>query len=95
MVDGVTNFADLVEHFETKGGTGFVAAKYSGDPAVDAKLAEIGPDHPLPAVRTVPQRGQVPRHRRVLNRRCDLRQGLLVQYRYHSVLRQTPHGPAL
>ena len=42
MVDGVANFADLVEHFETKGGTGFVAAKYSGDPAVDAKLAELG-----------------------------------------------------
>jgi len=42
MVDGIANFADLVEHFETKGGTGFIAAKYSGDSAVDAKLAELG-----------------------------------------------------
>jgi prolyl-tRNA synthetase len=42
MVDGVANFADLVEHFETNGGTGFVTAKYSGDPVVDAKLGELG-----------------------------------------------------
>jgi len=42
MVDGIANFADLVEHFETKGGTGFIVAKYSGDPAVDAKLTELG-----------------------------------------------------
>jgi prolyl-tRNA synthetase len=42
LVEGVANFADLVEHFGTKGGTGFVTAKYSGDPAVDAKLGELG-----------------------------------------------------
>ncbi len=42
MVEGIASFADLVEHFETKGGTGFVTAKYSGDPAVDAKLGELG-----------------------------------------------------
>jgi prolyl-tRNA synthetase len=42
MVEGVASFSDLVEHFETKGRTGFVTAKYSGDPAVDAKLGELG-----------------------------------------------------
>ncbi|MBV8650991.1 MAG: proline--tRNA ligase, partial [Alphaproteobacteria bacterium] len=42
MVEGLASYADLVEHFETKGGTGFVTAKYSGDPAIDAKLGEIG-----------------------------------------------------
>ena len=42
MVEGISNFAELHEHFEAKGGTGFVTAKYSGDPAVDAKLGELG-----------------------------------------------------
>jgi prolyl-tRNA synthetase len=42
MVEGVANFADLREHFEVKGGTGFVRAKYSGDPSIDAKLGELG-----------------------------------------------------
>ncbi|GGF02991.1 proline--tRNA ligase [Aliidongia dinghuensis] len=42
MVEGLANYADLVEHFEKKGGTGFVVGKYSGDPMIDAKLGEIG-----------------------------------------------------
>jgi len=42
MVDGIASFADLREHFEAKGGTGFVIAKYSGDPTIDAKLGELG-----------------------------------------------------
>ena len=42
MVDGIASFADLRAHFEAKGGTGFVIAKYSGDPTIDAKLGELG-----------------------------------------------------
>jgi prolyl-tRNA synthetase len=42
MVQGIASHADLVEHFEKKDGTGFVLGKYSGDPAIDAKLGEIG-----------------------------------------------------
>jgi prolyl-tRNA synthetase len=42
MVEGLGTYADLVEHFETKGGTGFVTGKWSGDPGIDEKLATLG-----------------------------------------------------
>jgi len=39
---GIGDYATLAEHFRPEGAGGFVVGKWSGDPGIDAKLAELG-----------------------------------------------------
>ena len=39
---GISDYAALAEHFRPEGAGGFVVGKWSGDPGIDAKLAELG-----------------------------------------------------
>jgi prolyl-tRNA synthetase len=39
---GIRDYAALAEHFRPEGAGGFVVGKWSGDPGIDGKLAELG-----------------------------------------------------
>ena len=38
---GISDYAALAEHFRPEGAGGFVVGKWSGDPSIDGKLAEL------------------------------------------------------
>ena len=42
IIGRITDYAALAEHFRPEGAGGFVVGKWSGDPDIDGKLAELG-----------------------------------------------------
>ena len=40
-LDGIGDYAALMEYFRPEGAGGFVVGKWSGDPSIDGKLAEL------------------------------------------------------